>query len=394
MNGRDHYLGPHGTKASKLEYDRLITEWLSSGRSHSFGSTSPALTVVELLADYLKYAASYYGKGPQSEYPHIVRALRPLKELYGRTAVEDFGVLQFKSVREKAATSGRSRTYVNGIMGRVVRMFKWAAAEGLIPASIHQNLAIVPGLRRGKCDLHDPDPILPVDDVIVEDTLPHLSDIVADMVRLQRSTGMRPAEVCILRPCDLDRSGEVWVYRPSHHKTKHHGRARAVPIGPKGQEVLLRYLARGPEDFCFRPIDSESKRRAARHAARKTPLSCGNKPGSNRKRKPKRSAGDCYTTCSYRRAIHRACDKAFPHPTLGDAVVFKLRKEELKELRDWQSEHRWAPNQLRHAAATEVRREFGLEAAQVILGHSQANVTEIYAERDLAKGIEVAKRIG
>lgn len=32
ITGRDHYLGPHGTKASKAEYDRLVTEWLASGR--------------------------------------------------------------------------------------------------------------------------------------------------------------------------------------------------------------------------------------------------------------------------------------------------------------------------------------------------------------------------
>jgi integrase len=55
---------------------------------------------------------------------------------------------------------------------------------------------------------------------------------------------------------------------------------------------------------------------------------------------------------------------------------------------------RWSPNQLRHTAATQIRREFGLEAAQVILGHSKADVTQVYAERDLAKGAEVARRIG
>ena len=49
---------------------------------------------------------------------------------------------------------------------------------------------------------------------------------------------------------------------------------------------------------------------------------------------------------------------------------------------------------LTHTAATEIRSKFGLEAAQVILGYSQANVTQVYAERDIAKGIEVAKRIG
>jgi integrase len=64
------------------------------------------------------------------------------------------------------------------------------------------------------------------------------------------------------------------------------------------------------------------------------------------------------------------------------------------ELRKWQPQYRWSPNQLCHTAATEIRREFGLEAAQVILGHSQANVTQVYAERDMAKGLEVARRIG
>jgi hypothetical protein len=38
INGRDYLLVPHGTKASRLEYDRLITEWLSSGRSASYGA--------------------------------------------------------------------------------------------------------------------------------------------------------------------------------------------------------------------------------------------------------------------------------------------------------------------------------------------------------------------
>jgi len=41
-----------------------------------------------------------------------------------------------------------------------------------------------------------------------------------------------------------------------------------------------------------------------------------------------------------------------------------------------------------------VRRRFGLEAAQVSLGHAQAQVTEVYAERDLALAAKVARQIG
>jgi site-specific recombinase XerC len=62
--------------------------------------------------------------------------------------------------------------------------------------------------------------------------------------------------------------------------------------------------------------------------------------------------------------------------------------------REWHAAHRWSPNQLRHSYATEVRKQFGLEAAQVVLGHSTCRVTEIYAERDTAKGSLVAKAIG
>ena len=41
-----------------------------------------------------------------------------------------------------------------------------------------------------------------------------------------------------------------------------------------------------------------------------------------------------------------------------------------------------------------MRRQFGLEAAQVALGHSGAQITEVYAERDLALAAKVAKQIG
>ncbi|HEX2473275.1 MAG TPA: hypothetical protein VHK01_00935 [Lacipirellulaceae bacterium] len=68
--------------------------------------------------------------------------------------------------------------------------------------------------------------------------------------------------------------------------------------------------------------------------------------------------------------------------------------EQWSEFTNWRTRHRWSPNRLRHTAATEVRRKFGLEGAQIVLGHSRADVTQIYAERDLAKGIEIARRIG
>ena len=45
---------------------------------------------------------------------------------------------------------------------------------------------------------------------------------------------------------------------------------------------------------CFSPIESEKARLAELHANCKTPLSCGNRPGTNRKKRPKRKARDRY----------------------------------------------------------------------------------------------------
>ena len=196
------------------------------------------------------------------------------------------------------------------------------------------------------------------------------------MVRFQRLTGCRPGEVCSLRPCDLDRSADVWAYRPAGHKTEHLGRERIVWIGPQAQEVLLPYLLRAPDAYCFSPAESDEKRKAEMRAARKTKVQpsqvCRRKP------RPKRKPRDRYVKDSYGRAVRRAVQKAN-----------KTRVQSAQEPLPL-----WHPNQLRHSVATRVRREFGLEGSQVVLGHARADVTQIYAERDGKLAAEIMRRMG
>ena len=68
--------------------------------------------------------------------------------------------------------------------------------------------------------------------------------------------------------------------------------------------------------------------------------------------------------------------------------------EQKEHLSQWRKQHRWSPNQLRHNAATRLRKEFGIEAARVILGHSSGNTTEIYAELDNKKAADIMSKIG
>jgi len=383
--GKDHYLGLWGTRTSKREYDRIIGEWLAAGRPEQ-AKQARELTIVELLAAYNSHAQRHYRKigKPSREHLCVRAVLRRIRRLYGNTLASEFGPLALKSLRQQMIDDGLARSTINMNVARIKRMYRWAASEELLPVTAYQALATVTGLQRGRTEAREPAPIPPVSDEVVEATVPHLPVVVADMVRFQRLTGCRPGEVCILRPCDLDTSGDVWLYRPESHKTEHHDRDRIIAIGPKAQDMLRPYLLREEQAYYFAPSDSERKRRREQHEQRVTPLKYGNRPGSNRKRKPKRSAGDCYTNDSYRRAIHRACDKAFlPADELTGA-----------EVKAWRSRHRWSPNQLRHAAATEIRKQFGLEAAQVALGHSNANVTQIYAERDLSKAAEIMRQVG
>jgi hypothetical protein len=91
INGRDHLLGPHGTKTSKQQYDRLIAEFLSSGRSPTFGLDADRFTIAVLILDYLNYAKSYYGTEKTSEWHRIKLAVRPLKALYASLPSDEFG---------------------------------------------------------------------------------------------------------------------------------------------------------------------------------------------------------------------------------------------------------------------------------------------------------------
>jgi integrase len=386
INGRRYYLGPHGTQASHLEYDRLIGDWLASGRSPAFGKVEQVITLTELILSYLEHAKKYYGEGTRGEYANMLRTLRPVRQLYGRLPAREFGPLQLKAMREKFIANGNCRTYANQQVQRIVRMFRWAVAEGVIQPDLHQALAAVDGLRKGHTEARESEKVKPVSDALLKATLPHLSPIVRAMVELHRLCGCRPGELVLLRPCDIDRTHDIWEFRPTKHKNENREQDRCIYIGPKGQEILRPFLLRAADAYCFSPAESVAKQRADRGAARKTPLSYGNRPGTNVKRKPKRQPGQRYTSESYQYAIRRACEKAFPVP--------KEIAKDPEAVKKWHVEHHWSPNQLRHTAATEIRRRFGLEAAQVTLGHSQADVTQIYAQRDYELAVRIAREVG
>lgn len=297
----------------------------------------------------------------------IQDALAPVHRLYGTALAREFGPVSLKAVRQSMIDAGWSRGVVNHAVGRVRRAFRWAVENELVPSSVLHGLQAVQGLQRGRSEARETAPVRPVDEAHVRKILPHLPPRVAAMVELELLTGMRPQEVTILRARDLNTSASPWVYTPSSHKTAHHGHERRVFIGPRGQELLKPWLRPELNGYVFSPRDGEEERQAQRGEERVSPMT----PSQSRRRRKARPAvapGDHYTVESYRRAIARACDAA--------------------------GVPRFAPNRLRHSAATRIRSEFGLEAAQVALGHTTAVVTQVYAERDFSKAAQVALAVG
>ncbi len=385
LNRRDVYLGKHGSAQSKHAYKRLMLEWLAND-----GYLPPAktadLTVLELSNAYKQWAKRYYvrdGK-PTVTYDKINMMMKYLGNgPYGRQPARLFGSLALKALQRDLADSGKARRYVNDLVDVIRRCFKWGVSEELVPPSVHHALQTVTGLRHGRGNARETGPVLPVEDSVVEATLPFLPPVVNDVIRLLRLLGCRPHELCDLRPRDVDRSKDVWVYKPERHKTAHHGRGRTILFGPKAQEILARYLLRGSDNYCFSPAESDAIRRAALSEKRKTPLSCGNRPGTNRQKAPRHQPGQKYCPTALNRAVRRACDKADEASRHGRTDV----DDETRVV------PRWFVYQLRHTVATELRKAFGLEAAQLVLGHAKADVTQIYAERDLDRAVDLARHV-
>jgi integrase len=378
--------------------------------------------VDEVILGFWRHAQTHYRHPdgtPTTEVREIRHSLRPLRELYGATNAAEFGPKKLAAVRQEMIRLGWCRTLINRRIDRVKRCFKWAASEELIPVSVYQGLRTLAGLQAGRTTAREAEPVAPVAESVYETTLPHLPRVPRAMAELQRWTGMRPGEVCRLRLSEIDRTDPVWVYRPSRHKTSHRGKARVIPIGPKAQSVLLAFLAgrtsapTGAEAFDLaeqtarlvaadlfeenaRPVDAallrdlsrrvvlfsgsildvdafifdaardKAERLAAWRATRKSKVTPSER--SRRKAEPKRVPLSGYRPHAYTHAVRLAAAKA--------------------------GVSHWHPNQLRHLRATEVRRGYGLEGVQVVLGHSRADVSQVYAERDEALAVRVAGETG
>jgi integrase len=362
----------------KAAYSTWLADYLAAGcrdprpvpRSES--DNSAGYTVEELIADYWQHAVSYYRDADgelTQEHVSIREATKYVRRMFAASPAAEFGPKRLKAVRAEMARKGIVRTNINRHVARIKGMFRWAVENELLAATNHAALQAVKGLRAGRqaegVPVAESDPVKPVPEADIAATIDAAGRIVAAMIAVQSSTGMRSGELVKMTSGEIDTTGTVWTYSPRKHKTAHRGKTRTIYLDKQCQAILGPMMTgKGDTDAIFSPREAEAERRAEAAKKRKTPINQGNRRGySARTRaggaKQANAPGRNYTTTSYRRAVARAAAKA--------------------------GVRHWHPHQVRHTAAWAFCQRHGLDVARTLVGHADTKMTRMYAANQTAE---------
>jgi integrase len=358
LGSRDVYLGRYGSPESKAEYQRVLAEWLATG-CRPLPSPGHSLTVIELLDFYLRDLQS---QNPSvSQWNRARQAAKLLRKHCGHSPIDQISVATIRAIQRGLVERGNNIVTIRMRVSGIISLLRWGKTEGYVPIETFERIRDIPraprSLGANPARIREP-----ISEEAFSRAIKVMPPMLADMVTLQRHTAMRPGEVCRMKWRDISRPLDAcWLYCPPEHKTAYQGMKREIPLGPKSQAILNKYMHRPADAPLFCPRESEKCRLAYVREKRVTPMTPSQEQRAAHARaratKRDRGPGEGYRTDSYRRAMQRCLE------TAGLA--------------------KWFPHLLRHTRGTEVRVTHGLEAAQVLLGHSQVRTTERYAKPNM-----------
>jgi integrase len=321
IEGKRYYVGTWSDEglSPEAEVNRLRVWSEYCAKRGVVRESCVPVTVAVLVDRFLRYAEGHYVKHGRrtGTYDRFLDSVKPLFQLYADVPVAEFTPLALKAVRNVMLDSGKlCRETINSRIDCIRQIFRWGVENEVVQETTWHALTAVRRLQSGRTIAVDYPDVEPVSDDVIQKTLPYLPPVIADMVRIQRLTGMRPGEVCGMRPCDVYREGDVfpkryvflqrglrgmWIYVLPEFKTEHYeGKERWVPLGFRCQAILEPYIAeREPEEYLFSPAREMAIRRARVRA----------KCRSVRVREPVRQFSDRYTSQVYYNAVVRAIER-------------------------------------------------------------------------------------
>ena len=395
-----------GTTGRRSEADIRIAfeKWIELYLKHprktlSFSSPYQALdhiinpTSITTIGQLLeKYEAYYRKNAPEVrnglEHPdlRLIKRVRQFLQPYAEWSVDSLGpdelnevktaLLKHKYKKEKQEKH-YTRRGINDTLKWIKKILKWGVGRNIVKnetlIGIENELKL---LRMGEKGAKDNIKRGRVSEEEFNQVVGVLTSVVGDMLKLVWHTGMRPYEICEMRPYDILRDDpECWIYIPGrdhtpigNHKTMRYGKVKVIPLAGECIDILSKRIDNfDSKEYIFSPQDSISEFLKTKHLNRKTSLSCGNKPGSNRKENPKKKPTGRYTNNTFAQACKRGCRRA--------------------------GVEEFIPYDLRRTVATKTRAELGKEAAKTLLGHAEESTTDIYLLEEVQEAMKVAKAL-
>jgi integrase len=355
IDGRDVYLGRHGSPEAAAEYARVVAECERTRTPPASRSAAPCRSVADVVAEWWSRESPRLSERGGERARHR-DALAPLLRLFGdldaatldAERMEEWQLAvaagswmnpeERERRRKRRQPIGWCRNVVARHRARVLSVWRWAERRKLLPAGSWGALRAAPALSEADARVRRTPRRKARDFAEVKRVALACRAEVRTILLLCWWSGMRPGEARTMRPCDIDRTRAVWVYRPAAHKSDWRGHDRAVALGPRCQALLRPWLAgsSSPEAYLFRP--------AAGDAA------CYS-PGS--------------LSCHVRRAAKR----------VGLPGVFCYCA--------------------RHSCKKRVTRAAGLDAARSMLGQRSLTTTDRYdAGTDQEQAADAARRLG
>lgn len=367
---KNFYLGRNEREA-KIKYHEMMLDWEYNGNYlvEPLDPETPGgnvYYVAELVEKYSNDRKRYFKNNIKSwDTGHM--AMDYLLDNCGHLLVTQFTMKELRYIRDQMMKPTKRnrllcRNTINRLMREIALFWRWCASMEFVEIDMYHKCQSLQPLRRGHCDVPESEPVQPVELEHVRAVQANTNDSVAALIELQLLTGARPGELVGLKADDINKDVDPWEVRLARHKNAHRGKSRVLYLGPQAQAVLKPFfLKRKPGEYLFSPKDFLEKKREEATTPRR-PDQIPDLPMTDRK------VGNCYSVNTYRKAIQYACDHAgIP---------------------------KWHPHQLRHTAATELRKQYGVEVARAVLGHSNLSATEIYAEVDATIAAKVAKERG
>lgn len=296
-----------------------------------------------LFTDYLRSRKAV--RMNTADKSRIINIQRWLNEWFPTADGDNFDQFDLETFRQRMEgltyiSGGKRKKYcrlsINKTVSALKKVLKWGVLENKFNSENFHKIALVPQLQMGETTAPESERKVLVNDSDVAATLPYMSEKYADIIRIQRITGMRTGEICELSNDTIDeityRAQGVAIFRPRHHKNAHRGHQRQIPLTRDALEILSKY--RGNEPYLFMTED-------------------GNK----------------MTTQRIDRKVRNAVQRA-----IKDGVIARP----------------WTPYDLRTKRITDELLKGNVKRAQHIAGHRTLNTQQYYDLTGLGTAIEAA----